>query len=251
MLRSMTRGLKFLKETLKSVQGLFIAIDKITEKYRLKTKAKKIIDWILYKLEPVSVRKVVRGILNQDNPESERAGKSLKAFHDLLMGIAKTFAESAALGLTPTAGKTKSEDKKPPGKKDGKKQGGKYKSKKGDGDKKPNQDKQPPKKVKWGCLNCGKQDHALKDCPTIPPERKGWEMKKWWSWAKAGRGQSKIPASGPKDGRGGQPRPGNKKRLGTTVKSPAAEVSAAGARERETVDTPGVFFKKRKRLSRR
>ena len=83
----------------RNVQTLFIEIRKIRKLYQMGTKPSEIIKWISYNIDPIEVRKVVKGIMSQGNKRARRISKRLNNFHDLLMGIAKVFAESAELGF--------------------------------------------------------------------------------------------------------------------------------------------------------
>ena len=159
----------------RSVQMAFIEIRKIRKEYNLQIKEEEIIKNQMYELKPISTRNVIKGILNQGNKRAKRARSKLNKFHDLLMEFFKTFEEARAFGMVaepkaPRDPKNPKNPKTPKPTGDPKNPKDPKKGKGGNGDK-DNPQKGP--KGKGRCVYCGGK-HFVKDCPTLPKERKNW-----------------------------------------------------------------------------
>ena len=83
----------------REVQQMFIQVNKIRRLYRLKTHQKTIIQWLVSKIKPRSVKRTITNILKQDTAQARKQARKLSAFHKLVMRVAKTCWESIQLGI--------------------------------------------------------------------------------------------------------------------------------------------------------
>ena len=166
------------------MQTTFIEIAKIRTQYRLKKKKEYIIKELVREIQPLEMRKVVRGLLAQNGRTAKKANKKITHFHDLVMKLAVKAEEAAALGLTTS--KTKKEPTKPPkrereqDKRKGRngRQRQNQSNPKGEEKTEEQRKKERAQKEKTGvprgdkgCAYCG-GNHFVAACPKVPPEKK-------------------------------------------------------------------------------
>ena len=133
----------------REVQQMFIQVNKIRKLYRLKTHQKTIIQWLVAKIKPKSVKWTITNILKQDTAQAHKQERKLSAFHKLVMRVAKTFWESIQLGIfqgEDSSGKAS----KNGGSDQSSKQNNRSKKQSGAGGDKSGQNKQQKKKAKDG-----------------------------------------------------------------------------------------------------
>ena len=161
---------------IREVQQMFIQVNKIRRLYRLKTHQKTIIQWLVSKIKPRSVKRTITNILKQDTAQARKQARKLSAFHKLVMRVAKTFWESIQLGIfqgEDSSGKAS----KNGGSDQSSKQNNRSKKQSGAGGDKSGQNKQQKKKAKDGksksskveCFQCG-DNHYVSKCSEVSEE---------------------------------------------------------------------------------
>ena len=170
----------------RSVQTLFMTVDKTRTHYRLNTAEKEIIKWLTWNINPKRVRENVKAYLGQDSQKARRAGRKLKHFHALLMGIAKTFQASHELGMEAKA--KKKDDGRDGNKLRGKGKGNRTNRTQSTSPNTNPKGRQNPKgegrRNKEGklidkkgrvvkCIIC-EGNHYVTQCPKVPASRKDW-----------------------------------------------------------------------------
>ena len=239
-------------DAVRSVQRMFIEVRRLRKLYRMKTKEKTIIGWLLRNIEPKPVKQTVYGILQQRTHTGIRASKRLSSFHKLLMDIARTFAKSLQLGLLRRHVSARNRPQR--GRKNNTGSGHNFGSKtpqrqsRAKNRKNGRQEKLNKRGERVSCFWCG-GNHYVSKCPTCPQEKKEWTMHQWFDHNKASNGHrirepgkksnaSKAPNSG-----GGKPWARNPRHPPGYAKRKLTNSTGPGKAEREKPkmeDTPGV-----------
>ena len=178
------------QDGVKNVQKAFMDLAEIRRKYRLGTSEKEIIKWLAWNITPERARLTVQNHLKEEGEEARKAGREIKMFHDLVMGMAEQFEGAYRLGM---GERTKTRKPKNPKNKGENKHrdrsqrsgGGRDSNKKQDGDEGTDGAANPKMRP---CVWCNKL-HYLNKCPTLPEEMKKWP---WYKVLKERRRREKA-----------------------------------------------------------
>ena len=197
------------KYGVRNVQRLFIRVDEIKLQYRLRVKDKSVIAVLMKNIKPEAVQDTLYAYIYNGNDNQQKARICLKAFHDLLMWVAKYAEMQIKLGLISATndregnedrnnshnGRSNKRRNRNRNSKEGDANGNNNNTnnRKGDKDRPGNGSGKGPGK-KFKCFNCG-GDHRVVDCPTIPAARKDWTIRQWIAHAKIKSGNANSPPS--------------------------------------------------------
>ena len=178
------------KDGVKNVQKAFMDLAEIRRKYRLATSEKEIIKWLTWNVTPERARLTVQNYLKEEGEDARKAGRQVKEYHDLIMGMAEQFEGAYRLGMGEKARKPKSQRNvdKNKGNKDRTRSrqpgNGRDSNKSRDGDEGDEGTTNPKMRP---CVWCNKL-HYLNKCPTLPEEMKKWP---WYKVLKERRRREK------------------------------------------------------------
>ena len=149
----------------------------IRRKYRLGTCEKEIIKWLAWNITPERARLTVQNHLKEEGEEARKAGREVKVFHDLVMGMTEQFKGAYRLGMgEKTRMPRNPENPKGKNRRNGnndrgrsqQSSGGNDSRKKDDGDEGSEGATNPKMRP---CVWCNKL-YYLNKCPTLPEEMK-------------------------------------------------------------------------------